>query len=62
MTKKQKLYQEIVAHFDGIAVQFQDIARQNDPLILCQKRHGVFATMKMVGELIRQHDDMPDDA
>ncbi|MBZ8119536.1 hypothetical protein KUD11_12875 [Roseovarius sp. LXJ103] len=62
MTEKEKLAIEIECHLDGIKVQWQDIERQTDPALVASKRDGVFATIDFLKELIRQYDEMQDDA
>ncbi len=58
---KDELKAEIEHHLDGIKVQWEDVTRQTDPAIAKQKREGVLATMDMVGEMMRQYWNMPDD-
>ena len=61
MTEKEALKAEIEVLLDGIKVQWQDVARQTDPKLAQEKRNGVFATMDMVGEMMREYWAMSDD-
>lgn len=59
MSKKaDELAAEIRDHFEGIRVQWQEIARETDLARKASLKSGVFETMDMVGELMRQLDEL----
>lgn len=59
MSKKaEELAAEIRDHFEGIRVQWREIDRETDPVRKASLKSGAFASMDMVGELIRQLDEL----